>query len=73
MRLLVTGVLLCLSVAAQTPKPVPVPVVEVAAVEVGKAGPSFRVNDDAGAMTEVGGKAKTWTVLAFYPKASTGG
>tara|TARA_R110002072_G_scaffold67163_1_gene164960 strand:+ start:6406 stop:6585 length:180 start_codon:yes stop_codon:yes gene_type:complete len=58
---------------AQTPKPVPAPVPKVTVAEVGKDAPSFRVNDDTGAMTKVGGAAKTWTVLAFYPKASTGG
>lgn len=71
MRSVLTAVLLCLPVMAQTPKPAPAPKALVA--EVGKAAPSFRVNDDTGAMTKVGGEAKTWTVLAFYPKASTGG
>ncbi|MFT4843356.1 MAG: hypothetical protein ACJA0V_001722 [Planctomycetota bacterium] len=73
MRSVLTAVLLCLPVMAQTPKPVPAPAPKAVVAEVGKAAPSFRVNDDTGAMTEVGGEAKTWTVLAFYPKASTGG
>ncbi len=71
MRSLLTAVLLCLPAMAQTPKPAPVPKAVVA--EVGKAAPSFRVNDDTGAMTKVGGEAKAWTVLAFYPKAATPG
>ena len=45
-----------------------------AGAEVGKPAPSFQLNDDAGKLVEVGGAAtKTWTVLAFYPKAMTGG
>ena len=66
MRFLLGVAVLCAAAVAQDVKPVVGP-------EVGNVAPSFRVNDDAGAMTEVGGKAKTWTLLAFYPKASTGG
>ena len=40
---------------------------------VGKAAPSFRVNDHRGRAVRIGGKAKTWTVLAFFPKAATPG
>jgi hypothetical protein len=40
---------------------------------VGQPAPGFRLNDEAGAMTEFGGPSKTWTALAFYPKAMTGG
>ncbi|MCA8955645.1 MAG: redoxin domain-containing protein [Planctomycetes bacterium] len=40
---------------------------------VGKPAPSFRVNDHTGKAVSVGGKAKHWTVLAFYPKADTPG
>lgn len=78
MRTLMTTMLLCLPALAQTPKPAPAPKATVAAV--GKAAPSFRVNDDTGALVQFGGKrrdggnpGKVWTVLAFYPKASTGG
>jgi peroxiredoxin Q/BCP len=46
---------------------------EAMAVEVGKAAPTFRLNDHTGKLTTVGGTSKTWTVLAFYPKAMTGG
>ena len=40
---------------------------------VGKPAPSFTAKDEAGKDVQVGGKSKTWTVLAFYPKALTGG
>ncbi len=75
MRLVLSVVVLCLPLLAQTPHPGPAPgpTPKVATAEVGKAAPSFRANDETGAMTKVGGAAKTWTVLAFYPKASTGG
>jgi len=35
--------------------------------------PHFRLNNQAGKMTAVGGEAEQWTVLAFFPKAFTGG
>ncbi len=35
--------------------------------------PPFRLNDHTGKTTAVGGEAETWTVLAFFPKAFTGG
>jgi len=73
MRHLPIAVLLCLPLAAQNPKPAPAKPAKVATVEIGKPAPAFRVNDETGAMTKVGGASKTWTVLAFYPKASTGG
>ena len=41
--------------------------------EVGKPAPVFTVKDHEGKDVTVGGKSKTWTVLAFYPKALTGG
>ena len=41
--------------------------------EVGKTAPAFRLNDQDGAIHAVGGEAEQWTVLAFYPKALTGG
>lgn len=40
---------------------------------VGKAAPVFRLNDHAGKVVRVGGESKTWTVVAFYPKAATRG
>lgn len=44
-----------------------------AAPVVGKAAPTFRLNDQAGQAVSVGGKAEQWTVVAFYPKAMTPG
>ena len=40
---------------------------------IGKAAPSFRLNDHTGRAVEVGGEAEGWTVLAFFPKAATPG
>ncbi|HEX5054185.1 MAG TPA: hypothetical protein VFZ65_20570 [Planctomycetota bacterium] len=72
MRPTMLTVLLCLPLAAQTPA-TPAPAATPAVPEVGKSAPAFRLNDETGAATSVGGPSKTWTVLAFYPKASTGG
>jgi hypothetical protein len=60
---------------AQDPKPVSAPqeAARPAAPELGKPAPAFRVNDHAGNAVAVGGEAEHWTVLAFYPKASTPG
>lgn len=41
--------------------------------KVGAEAPHFRLNDQAGKLTAVGGKSERWTVLAFFPKAFTGG
>ena len=41
--------------------------------QVGQPAPAFRLNDHTGTAVHVGGKSKTWTVLAFYPKAATPG
>lgn len=71
MRMLLPALLLCLPLLAQDPSPTPAPKPTVAAV--GEPAPHFRLNDETGAATKVGGASKTWTVLAFYPKASTGG
>lgn len=40
---------------------------------IGKPAPVFTVKDHDGAEVTIGGKSETWTVLAFYPKALTGG
>lgn len=40
---------------------------------VGEPAPVVTVKDHDGKDVTVGGKSKTWTVLAFYPKALTGG
>ena len=69
MRLTVlTAALLGTALFAQEPaeKPIPGPT-------IGKAVPTFRVNDHRGSAVRVGGTAKTWTVLAFFPKAATPG
>lgn len=42
-------------------------------VKVGEAAPIIRLNDHTGKAARVGGKSKTWTVLAFYPMAATPG
>ena len=44
-----------------------------AVAEVGAPAPSFRLNDQDGEIQTVGGEHEQWTVLAFYPKALTGG
>lgn len=41
--------------------------------QVGQTAPAFRLNDHTGRAVQVGGPAKTWTVVAFYPKAATPG
>ena len=41
--------------------------------EVGSKAPAFRLNDQDGEVHAVGGEHAQWTVLAFYPKALTGG
>jgi hypothetical protein len=41
---------------------------------VGAPAPAFRLNDHTGRAVAVGpGATKTWTVLAFFPKAMTPG
>lgn len=62
-RILVSSLLLVSALSAQG-DPLPV---------VGKPAPVVTVKDQAGAEVTIGGKSKTWTVLAFYPKALTGG
>lgn len=41
--------------------------------EVGQPAPVFRLNDHEGRVATIGGESETWTALAFYPKAMTGG
>ena len=67
---LMTAVLLSAPICSQGP---PKPAKRSAVPEVGKPAPSFRLNDDKGRAVRVGGRAKTWTVVAFYPKAATPG
>ena len=59
---------LALALAPQDPAPKP-----PARPDVGQAAPAFRLNDHRGRLVAVGGESKTWTVLAFYPKAATPG
>lgn len=40
---------------------------------VGDKAPAFVLNDQEGKLVRVGGKSEQWTVIAFYPKALTGG
>ena len=63
------ALLLCVPTAGQDPSPQkPTP-----KVAVGQAAPKFRLNNDQGAATRVGGSSADWTVVAFFPKALTGG
>ena len=41
--------------------------------KVGEPAPLFRLNDQAGKGTSIGSESEQWTVLAFFPKAFTGG
>jgi peroxiredoxin Q/BCP len=41
--------------------------------KVGDPAPSFRLNDQDGHATRIGGPRERWTILAFYPKALTPG
>lgn len=60
--------LLSAPILAQDPAPV-----DSAMPKVGAMAPTFRLNDHEGRAVDVGGTAKAWTVLAFYPKAATPG
>jgi peroxiredoxin Q/BCP len=40
---------------------------------VGQPAPLLRLNDHTGRIATVGGERESWSVLAFYPKASTPG
>ncbi len=41
--------------------------------KVGEPAPTIRLNDHAGKAVALDGSSKRWAVLAFYPKAMTGG
>lgn len=62
--LLLAPLVLC-ALSQDEPKP--------ATAVVGKAAPTFTLNDHTGAKVAVGGESKTWQVIACYPKAMTGG
>ncbi|MEM7204401.1 MAG: hypothetical protein AAF628_29345 [Planctomycetota bacterium] len=65
---------LCIALSAQQPDAAPKPADPAApALEIGQPAPAVRLNDQNGNAVEVGGERETWTVLAFYPKASTPG
>lgn len=59
-----------LGVANQEPTPKPE---SKATAGVGDPAPAFTLNDQAGSVVTMGGEREDWTVLAFYPKALTGG
>ena len=47
---------------------------EETTVVEGKEAPDFRLNDDAGKAVKLSAfRGKSWVVLAFFPKAMTGG
>ena len=69
MRTGLLALLLCVPTVAQDPTPTK----PAAKVTVGQPAPKFRLNNDQGAATRVGGDSEDWTVIAFYPKALTGG
>lgn len=41
--------------------------------KVGEPAPTIRLNDHAGNAVALDGSSKRWMVLAFFPKAMTGG
>lgn len=53
-------------------EPTPSPETEETA-RVGDPAPAFSLNDQTGSIVTMGGEREGWTVLAFYPKALTGG
>ncbi len=66
---LLATLFVCLPLLAQEPTPKP----ETSTPAVGKPAPVFRLNDHTGKAVAIGGEAKAWTVIAFYPKAATPG
>ena len=42
-------------------------------LDVGDPAPKFVLNDQDGDLVAIGGESEEWVVLAFYPKALTGG
>ena len=63
--------LLAVAALGPTPQEEKSPKPQVA--QVGAQAPHFRLNDQAGRVQAIGGEAEKWTVLAFFPKAFTGG
>lgn len=41
--------------------------------QIGEPAPVFRLNNHEGRAVAIGGASKTWTVVAFFPKAATPG
>ena len=67
---LLTAAVLLVPLAFQDPQDV---AKKPAGPEIGKPAPAIRLNDHLGRAVQVGGEAKTWTVLACSPKAATRG
>jgi len=40
---------------------------------IDKPAPTFRLNHHEGELASIGGAQKTWSILAFFPKAMTPG
>ena len=59
-----------LTIAVQDPTPAPDADQPLAA---GDAAPLFTLNDQAGKLASLGADPEGWTLIAFYPKALTGG
>ena len=59
-----------LGLSAQDTPPAPQ---EDKPLAAGDKAPTFVLNDQAGELVAVGGESDQWTVIAFYPKALTGG
>ncbi len=53
------------SMGVQDPEPTP--------LAAGDAAPKFTLNDQNGQFTSIGADPEGWTLIAFYPKALTGG
>ena len=59
-----------LTIAVQDPTPAPGADQPLAA---GDVAPLFSLNDSKGQLASLGAQPKGWTLIAFYPKALTGG
>lgn len=62
-----------LAAAALAPLAQDTPMPKVKRAQVGHEAPHFRLNDQSGKATAIGGESQHWTVLAFFPKAATAG